>query len=372
MLKLCSSLEDYSNLFNSSKNIVCFGAGRYSKHLSDLDSKIKCLDKINYFIDNNEQKKNLKIANKEFKVYPFDKLKELESENSIVLISVLDYSDVLEQIEKSLKNNKVKICLLYHVFGLYCEDRANSKTIPLNIRILDTPVIPKKIHYCWFGGNSIPEKYKEWIATWRKFCPDYEIIEWNENDYDITKNEYMYQAYKAKKMGFVSDYARLDIIYNEGGIYLDTDVELVANLDDLLYQKAFAGFEYSNRVAFGLGFGAAKGNSLIKELRDYYNGFCFVNPDGSLNLKTCPEYQTECLSMKGLKQNGEYQIVEGMTIYPEKVLTGMSGATRRIMLADYTRAVHHYEGSWVPENQRQRLAALRKIFTDVSYDLRFK
>ena len=103
-------------------------------------------------------------------------------------------------------------------------------------------MIPKIIHYCWFGGAELPEKDRKCIESWKKFCPDYQIIEWNENNYDVTKNTYMYQAYQAKKWGFVPDYARLDIIYQHGGIYLDTDVELVKNLDSLLENDAFMGF----------------------------------------------------------------------------------------------------------------------------------
>ena len=102
-------------------------------------------------------------------------------------------------------------------------------------------MIPKKIHYCWFGGNPLPELAIRCIESWKKYCPDYEIIRWDESNYDVTKNKYMYQAYENKRWGFVPDYARLDIIYNYGGIYLDTDVELLNSLDDLLDQKCFLG-----------------------------------------------------------------------------------------------------------------------------------
>ena len=133
----------------------------------------------------------------------------------------------------------------------------------------------KKIHYCWFGGTEIPDKYKSWMESWERFCPDYEIIQWNEDNYDVSKNKYMFQAYSEKKWAFVPDYARLDIIYNHGGIYLDTDVEIIKNFDDLLYTKGFAGFESNDYVAFGLGFGAMKNLPIIKELRDMYDDIEF-------------------------------------------------------------------------------------------------
>ena len=187
------------------------------------------------------------------------------------MITVINYSDLLNQLETFFADRSIKICVLFHILGLAREEYALSRKIPLNIRILDAPIIPKKIPYIWFGGNPLPKQYQDWIKTWKKFCPDYEIIEWNESNYDVTKNKYMSQAYQAKKWGFVPDYARLDVIYKYGGIYLDTDVELIANLDDLLHQEAFACFESNENVAFGLGVGAAKGNHLIKELRDWYD-----------------------------------------------------------------------------------------------------
>ena len=122
------------------------------------------------------------------------------------------------------------------------------------------------------------------MNSWKKYCPDYEIIEWNESNYDVTKNQYMYDAYKSEKWGFVPDYARLDIIYQYGGIYLDVDVELVQSLDELRYQDGFVGFEDQTEVNFGSGFGAAKGSRIIRELRDEYDRRKFVNEDGSLNL----------------------------------------------------------------------------------------
>ena len=130
-------------------------------------------------------------------------------------------------------------------------------------------MIPKIIHYCWFGNKKIPFRLKKYIKTWKKFCPDYEIKLWTQNNYDITKNGFMSQAASAKKWAFVSDYARLDIVEQYGGIYLDTDVELVKSLDDLLKYKAFAGFECSEYVSFGLGFGAEAHNPIIKEIRDF-------------------------------------------------------------------------------------------------------
>ena len=160
--------------------------------------------------------------------------------------------------------------------------------------------IPKVIHYCWFGGNPLSEKVKKCIGSWKRNCPDYEIILWDESNYDIHKNEYIEEAYQAKKWAFVSDYVRLDVVYRYGGVYLDTDVELVKGLDCLLHEKVFFAIEKNNcQIATGLGFGAEKGNTTVKELMEIYDTLSFVKEDGSYNLVACPKYTTDYFVKKG-------------------------------------------------------------------------
>ena len=137
-------------------------------------------------------------------------------------------------------------------------------------------MLPKKIHYCWFGGNELPDLAIKCIESWKKYCPDYEIIEWNETNFDLECCDFVKEAYKAKKWAFVSDYARLKVVYDNGGIYLDTDVELVKSLDILLQEKCYFGEETTGYVATGLGFGAENGNRTsdffplcINSLRDF-------------------------------------------------------------------------------------------------------
>ena len=354
---------EYEDLINLLKNkkVVCVGAGKNSLKLNLHLEEIDLLEKIIFFIDNDNTKNSAVIDKKTFDVFPFGKLKEL-SDSHVIIITPAKYDEIIEQLETYDCVNKSDIFLLSQILGLIEEHYALTRSLPVNIKITSEPIIPKKIHYFWFGGKPLPDKYKEWMASWKKYCPDYEIIEWNENNYDITKNKYMYEAYQAKKWGFVPDYARLDVIYEHGGIYLDTDVELIANIDDLLYQEAFACFESRKYVAFGLGFGAVPKNSVIKKLRDYYDSLSFFKNDGSLNLIASPFLQTDCLSSMGLKQNGEYQIVENLTVYPEKMLCGMSETTRRIKLSDFTRAIHHYDGSWLTEEQKKLLSKKIALF----------
>lgn len=351
-----------------SENIICIGAGKNLKKMEKKTVPENFFDKVIDILDNNKNKQNtlIEFGDKTYKIESVDKLNQNYLTGKCILITMSDgYHEVIDELETMGLYDNVDVYLLTVMNMLEVEDIAMTKNIPDDIRLSDTMLIPKKIHYCWFGQNPIPDKNKKWMESWLKFCPDYEIIEWNEDNYDITKNQYMYQAYQAGKWGFVPDYARLDIIYNYGGIYLDTDVELIDNIDDLLYQKAFAGFESDKYVNFGLGFGAQKGNSIIKALMDNYNERNFIKEDGTLDLIASPVIQTEALKGMGLRIDGEYQVLDDITIYPEKMLCGKSLSTKRIKLKTYTKSIHHYDGSWLDAAVRNKAKEREKNLNDV-------
>ena len=176
--------------------------------------------------------------------------------------------------------------------------------------------IPKIIHYCWFGGGAISPENRKCMGSWKKYCPDYKIIEWNDQNFDISTNRYAQQAYEAKKYAFVSDYARLAVLYEYGGIYLDTDVELVRPLDELLELPGFMGFQTNNEVATGLGFGARKGNSVVQALLRDYDALDFLKADGSADLTPCPERNTRVLQALGVRKDGTRQSIAEMEIFP--------------------------------------------------------
>lgn len=354
MLKIESRRDDVIEKSRALSQIVAFGAGKRLKILSEYFSDTAAWNKINYIIDNDEKKQNteIKIGGKALKIISLNDLKEKGFCDFAIIVTCAQFMSIVKQLCADRVLCNVDIYFLQLIMGEEQDERALKKEIPLDIRLSRTPLIPKVIHYCWFGGNPIPDQYKVWMESWYKFCPDYEIIEWNESNYDVTKNAYMYQAYQNKKWGFVSDYARLDIIYRYGGIYLDTDVELVQNLDDLLYQKGFMGFQNDEQVNTGLGFGAVEGVPVFKEMLDLYSDMKFINEDGSLNMTACPILQTPILEKHHLQKNGEYQIVADLTIYPEKVLCGKSMITKKISLKPYTRAIHHFNGSWADKADR--------------------
>jgi len=166
-------------------------------------------------------------------------------------------------------------------------------------------MIPKKIHYCWFGKNPMPKLAQKCINSWNKYCSDYEIICWNEDNFDINSNEYVKEAYENKKFAFVTDYVRLYALYNYGGVYMDTDVEVLKSLDKFLENEAFSGFENTEYVPTGI-MASTKGNNVIKDLLDYYKDRHFIKEDGSFDLKTNTETITSIMEKKGLNKNNKF------------------------------------------------------------------
>lgn len=350
MLKAYGFME-FENKINNYSEIICYGAGKRILRLKEYFAD-SVLDKITMIVDRDLKKNNQEVViNKHiYNVINIDGI-EMIKENTAILITCVDCLEIIDMLEINEKTCKCDILSLQYMIQTVEEDYAMSRKIPDNLRLTDKQKIPKVIHYCWFGGNPIPEQYQKYIESWKKYCPDYKIQRWDEDNYDVTKNKYMYAAYKNKLWALVSDYARLDVIFEYGGIYLDTDVELIKNMNDLLYQEAFAGFESKQFVAFGLGFGARKKFQVLKKILQYYEYIDLAKEDGTLNIVTCPKIQTEVLCKEGLICNGEYQRVAGMTIYPEKMLSGKSYSTMRVRLTPYTHAIHHYNASWQSEKE---------------------
>lgn len=189
------------------------------------------------------------------------------------------------------------------------------------------------------------------IKSWKKYCRDYEIIEWNEDNYDLSQAPlYVRQAYEAKKWAFVTDYVRLQIVYEHGGIYVDTDVELRKKPDSLLNNKAFFGFESPVSVATGVGFGAVQGSAIVKELMDDYQDIPFILEDGSYDMTACPERNTKIFLKHGLRQDGSKQILDdGILILPQEYLSPIDCSIDHIVFTKNTIAVHWFAGSWCSE-----------------------
>ncbi len=211
-------------------------------------------------------------------------------------------------------------------------------------------MIPKIIHYCWFGRNPLPESAQKCIASWKKYLPDYEIREWNDDNFDVNIIPYTKEAYEAKKYAFVSDYARFWILYHYGGLYFDTDVEVIKPMDDIIERGPFMGCESSSiktmSVNPGVGLGITPGLGFIAEMLLKYAELHFQNEDSTVNQKTIVSYTTEQLFLHGLKTMDEIQEVAGLWIYPQDYFNPLDDLTGKLRKTENTRSVHWFMNSW--------------------------
>lgn len=226
--------------------------------------------------------------------------------------------------------------------------------------------IPHVIHYCWFGGGEKPDVVCRCIDSWKRFFPEWEIIEWNEENYDITKSQYMREAYKEKKWAFVSDYARFDILYNQGGVYLDVDVEFLKPLpDEYLHKGAFTGFEYTGIVAPGLIFAVPRKHPFLREVLEMFDVSTFsMNADGTF--LTVNMQLTNMMKKEGLKTNNKLQNICGVTVYPSEFFCGYNTDIREPEITENTICRHHYLGSWSKPTIKMKLQNILKRLIGVS------
>lgn len=226
------------------------------------------------------------------------------------------------------------------------------------IRGLIKEMIPKQIHYCWFGGNPLPASAQKCINSWKAFLPDYKIIEWNESNFDLNKCDYVHQACQARKWAFVSDFARFQILYEHGGIYFDVDVEVIKNISSIITAGAFMGLEHGTDgihylVNPGLGMAATPGMSLYKEILDGYYRRQFIKPNGNIDYTTVVEYVTNILCKYGFNSaSNKILKLRDITIYPTEYFCPLNYTTRKMKITENTVSIHHYDGSWLPVSSK--------------------
>lgn len=230
-------------------------------------------------------------------------------------------------------------------------------------------MIPRIIHYIWFGHNEKGELIEKCIESWKKYCPDYEIKEWNEDNFDINSNQYVKEAYKNKKWAFVSDYVRLYALYNEGGIYLDTDCELVDNIDEFLDNQAFSGYESDDAIPTAI-MGAEKGNEWIELLLSYYKNRSFINKNGELDTTTNVVSISNLTKEKyNVEYNGKLISIPGVVkIYPKDYFCPKNWKTGIISFTSNTKAIHHFNASWLKpieiELRNKKFSYIKKYGND--------
>lgn len=227
--------------------------------------------------------------------------------------------------------------------------------------------IPKVIHYCWFGKGKLPALAEKCIKSWKKYCPQYQIVCHNEDNFDISENQYAKEAYEAGKWAFVSDYVRLKVLYEEGGIYLDTDVELLKPLDPLISETGYMGFDDCGVISTGLGFACEAGNPLVGALLADYDSIPFCLPDGSFDLTPCPDRNTKTMVQLGLDVKKQDQIFMGIRMLPEEYLCPMKYYTGRKKITKNTYSIHHFCASWTSKTAKRTLF-LKRIVGVKLYD----
>lgn len=215
--------------------------------------------------------------------------------------------------------------------------------------------IPKIIHYCWFGKNPMPKLAEDCINSWKKYCPDYKIIRWDESNFNLNANQYVLDAYNQKKWAFVTDYVRLFVLYKYGGIYMDTDVEVIKPLDVFLKHEAFTGCENEKFCVTGV-MGASSKHPWIKSLLDYYDDKRFILPDGSIDITTNTKVITDItIKEYGWIPSNNLQILKnGLTIYPFEFFCAKDYNSGVISISDNTYTIHHFNASWHTEEEKKR------------------
>ncbi len=334
-----------TDVIRNNAKIIIFGTGVIGRTVvPEILSKYDILYRVICCIDNDVTKsgETIYLHEKGVSVYAPDILKSI-NDYTVVLISMSRFHDAYEQlVEMNLSDN-----VSCYIFPAMCIDCFHSKGNKGVIKTSDHPIIPKKIHYMWFGKKEIPETLEKCIDSWKTFCPGYDIIRWDESNYDVKKNRFVAQAYENKKYGFVPDYARIELLYEYGGIYLDTDVELIRNIDDLLYQEAFCGVEKWQVLNFGGLSGAVKGHASLEPFLERWGKRELFRRDGSLDNTSSGMIDTEVALRQGYLINGLNQTINGMNIYTYDYFHPYDYMSGYLEMTNDTFSIHHFNGGWL-------------------------
>ncbi len=286
-----------------------------------------------------------KVCDRDFTIQRAENIAQSAASDTVILITSSYFAAMVEQLDRM---HELKLTECYVAAVMYISEPVKQSKSIEGWKWKEQQ-IPKTIHYCWFGKKQMPEMNRRCIDSWRRYCPGYEIIEWNETNYDVKKNRYMRQAYEAGMYGYVPDYARIDILYQYGGIYLDTDVEVLKNLDELLYLRAYTSFEEYPTINFGGGSGSVKGFPLLKKILDFREQTAFQTEDGSYDRTACGYYESVPLQRAGLRLDGTMQNIEDMIVFPSEFFHPRSSVTGETTVTGHTYSVHWFNWSWLDD-----------------------
>jgi len=333
------------------KKVIAFAAADFLKLICQNFQELKLDEKIQYVLDNDKNKAGtvIHLNNVEKKVYAPEQLDKENLNEILILISSSAYAyEIYEQLSKCDKLIHTDCFVLSLMIGQHYE----AWQVPcFDKERVDK--IPKKIHCLWFSGEKKTELAEKCMESWKLICPDYEIMEWNGDNYDVTSNAYMYQAYQAKNWAYVSDYARLDIVYKYGGIYMDLDVMLIKKPDALLKHDFFIGFDQIRGIE-AAAFGAEQGCPVLKDMLNIYEEKNFDPDTGTNLLNVQPVYLDYFFAERGFKINGRYQENDGIAIYPRELFSPKNWFTFEERIRDETIGLHCCAGGWISEKWKER------------------
>lgn len=336
----------------NNKKIILFGAGAVCRtYIPYMITKFNLLDRVLFIVDNNRNKQNsgICISEREIKICSIEEIKECR-EDFVIIITNGDFYPVTKQLD-DISSCDNKVCFITSVTQLEKKNLYEKFKI---FKDTEKPIIPQIIHYCWFSGKTIPKPLQRCIDSWKEMCPDYEFICWNEKTYDLKKYKYTYEAYKAEKWGFIPDIIRLDVLFEFGGFYFDTDVRLLKNLEELRYQEAFCSRERMGHVNFGGGSGCVKNSKIVKEILDFRKDVIFDLGNGNYNMEASGYFETEPLRRKGLLIEDVNQKLESINVYASSFFSPYNYINGENIQNKNTISIHYFNGSWIETAEDMR------------------
>lgn len=354
-------LADY--IKKNNYEVYIYGAGMIGKIvIPNFCIQFGIENNIKKYIDQ-DIKKNGSIVNINQNCVEICRLENIKPDvkRSLLIISNSDFNSIVNMLDSDEKFNGLKT-VIFPV--LQTIEINNKKNIKKNIiKDYSNDMIPKVIHYFWFSKKDIPDNLKKCISNWKSKCFGYDIVRWDENNYDITKNDYVRHAYELGKWSFVSDYARLDILYNYGGFYLDTDVELLKSLDSLRKQGAFCGVEKWGNINTGGCCGAIKHHKMIGKMLEYRENIKFNKDD--FRIETNGFYETIPFLELGMKINNTVQRINNMTIFPSDFFHPYDYMSGQTVLTSNTFSIHHFDGGWMKEESLKNRQNTEKAYKEI-------
>lgn len=356
MVEIYNDLASIEELIKKHEKIFLYGAGASCRLLLDsfwddvLRGHVECIVDANSDLNGSK----ITVEDDEICIIDIDSFISrygIKSGECVFLLTPAFSSLIVERLDAVPGLDGVKIYLL----PMLCR---NQKAGAFEFRSEEKPLIPKIIHYFWIGGSPMPDEYKKNIEGWKKLNPDFEIRCWSENNYDFEAIPYMSEAVSSGKeyLMFATDYARMDILYRYGGIYLDTDVELIKPLDELLYNKGFIGEEENGQLNSGSAIGAHPAHPMIEILMRCYSDRHFLNEDGRAKRTYNTYYETKCFIENGYRMVNEYQRVCDMVCFPAEVFMPICFAGMEDCYTERTVSAHRIN----PEHHRMHKAAYEK------------